>query len=283
MVSVGDVLGEKSRDVLRIVGQPRRDVAVEPGLSASTVHAVTLREVDHHGLVSGPERSAAKTSELGPGLGGPTRSGGVVSARRDPIGPRSVDPLSAWRVWFARHTLATGDGVSVGEGVTAHGDEAKVGRAGVKRELQPAEPGGRLHNGVRRQRAGYVDVLASGADHDLSHAVGVGFAGPGLRGESFVVMIMAAQQELGLGVDECVEEGFEVDVISVPARRKPSLVLNRQGAPVLVRSKICLEPGQLAPRSSNIQFGVERHHVPSADVLGVIALSTGFPRRFQNS
>ena len=138
--------------------------------------------------------------------------------------------------------------MSVGEGVAAHGNEAKVGRAWVQGELQPAEAGRGLQDGVGRQRAGDVDVLASGADHDLGHTVGVSCSGSSLRGEAFVMMIMAAEQELGVGVDECVEEGCEVDVIRVPSRREPSLVHNRQGALVLVRSKICLEPGQLAPR-----------------------------------
>src|SRR5205823_1714907 len=115
------------------------------------------------------------------------------------------------------------------------------------------------------------------ANHELANArLRVRGAGRGLRSEAFVVVLVPVQYQLRVGVVQHLPRGLHRGRAAVGrARAEARSIEVGDNAAARRRGEVVLQPLELRRCGADIDLRVERHHVPGAEVVAVIAL----PRR----
>src|SRR5205807_7340113 len=112
------------------------------------------------------------------------------------------------------------------------------------------------------------------AHHELPNArLRVRGAGRGLRSEAFVVVLVAVQYQLRVGVVQHLPRGLHGGRAAVGrARAEAREIEVGDDAASRCCGEVALQPRELRGRGTDIDLRIERHHVPGAEVVAVVAL-----------
>src|SRR4029077_7442902 len=114
--------------------------------------------------------------------------------------------------------LVTDAGAGIGEALPCFRDELPVVGAGLKSKFQDAEGGGIAHFAVGLWFAEGTMVFAAGADDEFADAAWrIGNAIGSLRCEALVIMVMAADDYVGIGFIESLPESLHSQIVSMRA------------------------------------------------------------------
>src|SRR6267378_1804283 len=106
----------------------------------------------------------------------------------------------------------------IGETLPGFGNELPVISVGLERELQDAEGSRIAQFAVGLWRAERAVILAAGANDEFANAAhGIGSATRRLRGEALVIVVVAADNHVGVGFIECLPKGLHGQIISMSA------------------------------------------------------------------
>src|SRR5262249_53873062 len=169
-------------------------------------------------------------------------------------------------------------GANVGEGLPWLRDKFPAVVAGAKREFQNTECGGVADFAVWMRFLEGTMVLAASADNEFTNATRhVGFAVGSLRSEAFVIVIMAADDDVGVGVKERLPQGFNHQIVTVSAAgTEERLMKISKRARDGMGKKVSAEPFFLARTGfAAADFGalaIENDDVPGAEIVAVITV-----------
>src|SRR5450432_310941 len=125
---------------------------------------------------------------------------------------------------------------------------------------------------------GAVGILAAAADYEFADAVIVVELAVGiLRGEAFVIVVVAVDDDVGSGLEECIPERLHERVVTVlAAGAEQRLVPVSESAAVSGTSEILREPlalGRVGVAPSDlVAFAVDDDDVPGSEIVAVVAL-----------
>src|SRR5579859_4330543 len=122
------------------------------------------------------------------------------------------------RVDFSSAASVAGAAAGIFEGLPFLGNELPVVAGSPESELEHAECGGVADFAVGFHWAKRAMVLAASANDELADAAdGISNAIRRLRRKSFVVMVVAADNHIGVGIVERVPQRFDRQVVAVRA------------------------------------------------------------------
>ena len=157
------------------------------------------------------------------------------------------------------------------------GNELPVVGVGLEREFENAERGSITQFTVGLGFAEGAMILAAGANNKFADAtLGVSRAIRSLRSEALVVVIVAAENYVGVGFIEGLPEGLHRQVIAVGAagteerlvpvgERASDVMRGEVGAKPLFLRRTCLTAADI------LAFAIEHDDVPGAEFVAVIA------------
>src|SRR5258708_9475921 len=165
----------------------------------------------------------------------------------------------------------------IGETLPCFGNELPVISVGLERELQDAEGSRIAQFAVGLWRAERAVILAAGANDKFADAARrIGRAIGRLRGEAFVIVIMAGDHDIGVGFVESLEERLNGEVVAVGAagteeRLMPISKCTGGG----VRGEIGAQPFLLRrtgfAAADVLALAVQHDDVPRSEVVAVVA------------
>src|SRR5713101_7857174 len=115
-------------------------------------------------------------------------------------------------------TLVAFAAAGVGKALPCFGNELPVIAAGLEGELPDSEGGGIAQFAVGLRFTEGAVIFAAGANDELANAAsGIWSTVRRLRGEALVIVLVAGDDELGVGIVKSLEEGLDGEVVAVSA------------------------------------------------------------------
>src|SRR6266851_6378998 len=111
-----------------------------------------------------------------------------------------------------------GAAAGIGEALPLFGNKLPVVGTRLEGELQYAKGRRIAQFAVGLWRAERAVILAAGANDEFANAAhGIGSATRRLRGEALVIVVVAADNHVGVGFIECLPKGLHGQIISMSA------------------------------------------------------------------
>ena len=168
---------------------------------------------------------------------------------------------------------------AVGEGLAGDRYELPVVAGRVKSQLEHSVRHAVPHRAVRFDDVERPQRRAAGADDEFLDAIRIEDAIRILPMELLVIVIVAADDDVGARVVERLKKVAHHRMIAVRSRAEVRVVPVREGAQRAVCGQIGAQPLFLHGADSNREVAVERDDVPRADVVAVVPAITGPGKR----